>query len=92
MLCEYVCVYFCIDDVVFLLLVDILNQQVFFYFQSFYAAVLNNTINLRQTVSFLKKSELSHSVTRAESLKRPALENRHKSGRGPTASQLPWRL
>jgi hypothetical protein len=44
-----------------------------------------------QTVS-LKKSELPHSVTRAENLKRPALENRHKSGQGQTASQLPWRL
>ncbi len=27
----------------------------FFYFLSFYAAVLNNTVNLMQTVSFFKK-------------------------------------
>jgi hypothetical protein len=52
-----VCVYFCVDDV-FYYSVDFLNQQVFFYFKSFYAAVLNNTrtVNLMQTLSLYKKA------------------------------------
>jgi hypothetical protein len=50
--CVCVCLY--IDGVVFITR-RFPESAVFFYFQSFYAAVLNNTVNLMQTVSFFKK-------------------------------------